>query len=247
MEEKGNKAITNTTMVKEVIEMAINRGSDITITYSKDGKTTSIIQLTDVSYSEKYGKEYITGLSGEKELTFKIDRIVHIEIEWMDVNNKNVCSIHDGLCLIAFNYAWRLDYELKICKKGEKILDNHQENEKGIGNCDYSPQSSLAYHQIPLYNSDEFDKWITINKEIDVPQKKGIYIVAYKLDNTNIKDRERKWIRTMWRCSNDIYYSFFIIKDDHSFTYPDALKNPHIEILAYYLCSEFVLRHEKMM
>ena len=64
MEEKGNKAITNTTMVKEVIEMAINRGSDITITYSKDGKTTSIIQLTDVSYSEKYGKEYITGLSG---------------------------------------------------------------------------------------------------------------------------------------------------------------------------------------
>lgn len=244
MEEKDFKTLTNTTMIKDIIEMAVNRRSDITISYSKDGETTSIVQLTDVSYSEKYGKDYITGLSGEKELTFKIDRIVNVEIGWVDVNNRNVCSTNDGLYLIAFNYAWHLDYELKICIKGEKILDNHLENDKGIGNSDYSPQSSLAYHHIPFFNSEESDKWVSINEEMDVPQEKGIIIVAYKLDNANIKDRERKWIRTMWRCSNDIYYSFFIIKDDQLFTYPDALKNPHIEILAYYLCSEYVSRHD---
>jgi hypothetical protein len=244
MEEKDFKTLTNTTMIKDIIEMAVNRRSDITISYSKDGETTSIVQLTDVSYSEKYGKDYITGLSGEKELTFKIDRIVNVEIGWVDVNNRNVCSTNDGLYLITFNYAWHLDYELKICIKGEKILDNHLENDKGIGNSDYSPQSSLAYHHIPFFNSEESDKWVSINEEMDVPQEKGIIIVAYKLDNADIKDRERKWIRTMWRCSNDIYYSFFIIKDDHSFSYPDALKNPHIEILAYYLCSEYVSRHD---
>ena len=244
MEEKDLKTLINTTMIKDIIEMAVNRGSDITITYSKDGETTSIIQLTDVSYSATYGKDYITGLSGGKELTFKIDRINNVEVEWIDINNGNISSFNDGLYLIAFNYTWRLDYELKICKKDEKILDSCQEDEKGIGNSDYSPQSSLAYHHIPFYNSEESDKWVSINAEMDVPQEKGIYIVAYKLDNADIKDRERKWIRTMWRCSNDIYYSFFIIKDNHSFSYPDALKNPHIEILACYLCSEYVSQHD---
>lgn len=231
-------------MVKDIIEIAINKGSSITITYSKDGEITTIIQLTDVSYSEEFGKDYITGLCGGKELTFKIDRIVSVELDWIEIHNNYICSTNDGLYLIAFNYAWRLDYELKICKKGEKILDNHQENDKGIGNFDYSQQLSLAYHHIPFYNREESDKWVSINEEMEVPQKKGVYIVAYKLDNANIKDRERKWIRTMWRCSNDIYYSFFIIKDDHLFSYTDALKNPHIEILAYYLCPEYVLRHD---
>ena len=225
--------------------IAVDKGSDIIITYSKDGETTTIIQLTDVSYSEKYGKDYITGLSGETELTFKIDRITTVEVEWTGINNRDICSINDGLYLIAFIYAWYLDYELKISEKGKRILDGNQENGNGIRNYDYSPQLSLAYHYIPFYGNDNSGRWISINNGIDVPQKKGIYVVAYKLNKSNIKDREGKWIRTMWRCSNDIYYSFFVIEDNQSFTCPDALQNPHIEILAYYFCPEYYLRNTK--
>ena len=63
-------------MIKDTIEMAINRGCSISLTYSKDGTTTSIIQLTDVSYSSKFGKDYITGFCDKKELTLIIDRII---------------------------------------------------------------------------------------------------------------------------------------------------------------------------
>ena len=87
-------------MIKDSIEKAIDKGSRISITYSKDGETTTIIQLTGVSYSAKYGKDYITGLSGEKELTLKIDRIVNVEFEWIEINNGDICSINDGIYLI---------------------------------------------------------------------------------------------------------------------------------------------------
>ena len=232
-------------MIKDSIEKAIDKGSRISITYSKDGETTTIIQLTGVSYSAKYGKDYITGLSGEKELTLKIDRIVNVEFEWIEINNGDICSINDGIYLIAYNAPWFLAYELWICKKGEKILDGPQDNGNDVVDYDYSPQQSLAYHYIPLYDNDKSNRWVSVNKGIDVPLKKGIYIVAYKLDSANVKNRERKWIRTMWRCSNDIYYSYFIIKDNHSYTFPDALRNPHIEIIAYYICSEYNLLNTK--
>ena len=233
-------------MVKDIIEIAVSKGSSVTITYSKDGEENKIIQLTDVSYSKKYGRDYITGFSDKKELTFKIDKILNVEVEWIEINNNSeIISINDGLYLIAFFYAWFLDYELKTIKKGERILEDNQDIRKGIGNCDYSPHQSLAYHYIPLYDSDESGKWITINKETEPPTEKGLYVVAYKLDKSNIRDRERKWIRNMWRCSNDIYYSFFVIKENHSLNYSDIFQNPHIEILAYHFCHEYKLRNSE--
>ena len=102
MEEKDYKA-TAITMVIDAIEMAINRGYDITVTYSKDSITTSIIHITDVSYSAKYGKNYITGFSGEKELTLKIDRIVNVEVEWITISERNICSEYEGLYLMEID------------------------------------------------------------------------------------------------------------------------------------------------
>ena len=238
MEEKDYKA-TAITMVKDAIEMAINRGYDITVTYSKDSITTSIIHITDVSYSAKYGKNYITGFSGEKELTLKIDRIVNVEVEWITISERNICSEYEGLYLIAFNGPWFLEYELKICKKGDKILDGRQENENGIGLYDYSPESSLAYHYVPLLNNEMFGKWIRYSKVDDVPLLEGVYVIAYKLDKPEIKNREIKWIRSTWRCSDDIYYSDFIYNGDTSFAFSNVLPNPHIEILAYYYCPKY--------
>ena len=229
-------------MIKDTLEMAINRGCSISLTYSKDGTTTSIIQLTDVSYSSKFGKDYITGFCDKKELTFKIDRIVNVEIEWIDVYNRNVCSIHDGLYLIAFDYCGWLTYELRTCSKGEKILDNHQE--KGIGLYGYFPELALAYCYVPFYDGDNSCKWVNISKGINTPSKKGFYVFAFKLDNANIKDKERKWINTTWRCSNDIYYSFGGMIESDSYTYPEPLQNPHIEIIAYYYCSEYIWFHK---
>ena len=243
MEKKDYKVSSAITMIKDAIEMAINRRYGIMVTYSKDSLTTSVIQITDVSYSAKYGNNYITGFSGEKELTLKIDRIVNIDVEWIDINNRKICSINDGLYLIAFNGPWFLGYELKICKKGDKILDGSQENENGIGLFDYSPESSLAYHYIPLLNNEMSSKWIRYNKVDDVPLLEGVYVIAYKLDKPEIKNREIKWIRSTWRCSDDIYYSVFIYNGDTSFAFSKVLPNPHIEILAYYYCPKYIEHH----
>ena len=230
-------------MLKDEIEIAINRGSDIIISYSKDGGSTSVFHLTDVKYSEKYGKNYITGLNGEVKLTFKIERIISIEAGWVDIFDRDICSIYDGLYLIAFNGPWFLEYELVICEEGDKILYGRKEN--GIGIYDYSPDNSLAYHYIPLFSTEVSDKWIRYRKDIVSPQQDGIYIVAFRLDKPEIKNRERKWIRSTWRHSDGIYYSIFIYDsyDLHQgykpFSFPDTFLNPHIEILAYYFLFKF--------
>ena len=36
-----------------------------------------------MSYSSKFGKDYITGFCDKKELTLIIDRIINVEVEWI--------------------------------------------------------------------------------------------------------------------------------------------------------------------
>lgn len=73
--------------LENYIEQAIREGRDITILYEKFDGTRSERTVSDIQYSEEYGKEYISGFChyrGEQR-TFKISRIR--KIDGIIVNN----------------------------------------------------------------------------------------------------------------------------------------------------------------
>ncbi len=157
----------------------------------------------------------------------------------MEVNDKNIIATQDGLYLIAFDYPFFVELELKIQRKGNKLLeDKSGDNIPGISTYGYFSKLALAYCYIPLYNSNSA-KWKDIHC-IEENLHKGIYILAYKFVDDTIKNKERRWIKNIWRSFEGIYYSPYILRDNLSFADLDIVNNRHIRVVAYcYCCPEY--------
>lgn len=105
-------------MHRQELDYVILSKSDIMITYSKDGETSNNFHLSDVSYSERYGKDYIVGYCTEyeKELTFKVEKITYIELEWFDLFGKSM-YFKRGLHLLAIRGDNHVAFELRQYKE----------------------------------------------------------------------------------------------------------------------------------
>lgn len=67
-------------MVINDIQKAIDTGATIEIGYTKNDGTTSVRKLSDVEYSDEYGRTYISAFCHmrKEQRTFKISRISYV-------------------------------------------------------------------------------------------------------------------------------------------------------------------------
>lgn len=142
-------------MVREVIDVAIKQHKPLEIIYSKDGVCKKGFCLKDIAYSQQYGNNYICGYceTYKSELTFSIERIIHANVDWIEILDKDTCAKQDGLYLFICRGDMHLEFELRKYKKGERLQDDYQ-NEDGIKSW-YSSIDVLAYHFIPFFTNDK--------------------------------------------------------------------------------------------
>lgn len=236
-------------MVRELIDYVIKAESGILITYSKDGAKSNILHLNQVSYSPKYGKDYIVGYCHEfkSELTFKIDKIIDAVIEWVDVFPPEYCVKQDGLYLVTCRSDMHLEFELRKYNKGDNLLDCYH-NENGFESC-YSDENILAYHYIPYYTKED-RKWIGFEKN-DEERKIGFYTFAYLLtgDDLTQEEKEYDWVDdyansvqmsdflSPWELTNTKANGINYTVDCLGIPF-DKLRIPsNIKVLAYNYCS----------
>lgn len=166
-------------MYKKEIDEMIESPDVYEIRYLKDNEI-KIRHISDVRYSPLYGNSCILAFCEEadKELTFRIDKIVYINKLWMGIMSKDAIAPKDGIYLLAFAVLGQgidIYYKLLSFKEGETFIRRYDSWVKPI-----------AYQFIPLFGEPEGNwkrKEIIIKKgkyeEILAPED-GIPIIAYR-------------------------------------------------------------------
>ena len=215
-------------MHRKELDYVILSKSDIMITYSKDGETSNNFHLSDVSYSERYGKDYIVGYCTEyeKELTFKVEKITYIELEWFDLFGKSM-YFKRGLHLLAIRGDNHVAFELR----------QYKEEDWSIKLCEaLCYDEVLATHYMSYYEEDTIGKWTLIDNSERVLQD-AIYTFAYKVsDNEEMKEDDEVYRISLWNSvkHNGISYACAFIR---SKTTIGELKIPkNVELIAYNRC-----------
>lgn len=216
-------------MLRQELDYVILSKSDIMITYSKDGETSNNFHLNDVSYSERYGKDYIVGYCAEyeKELTFKVEKIKYIELEWFELFGKSV-NFMRGLHLLAIRGDNHVAFELR----------QYKEADWSIRLCETlcHDDEVLATHFIPYYDEDTKEKWTRIDNS-DKMLHDAIYTFAYKVSNDEELKEDDEVYHISLRNSvkhNGIYYACAFIR---SRTTIGELRIPtNVEFIAYNRC-----------
>lgn len=236
-------------MIRDIIDIAIRHHCHLEIVYSKDGRETKVLNLKSVTYSSKYGENFISAYCNESqsELTFRIDKILHADIEWVDVFPHNSCALQDGLYLTSCRSDMHLEFELRKYRKGENLLDTYT-NENGIESC-YSQENVLAYHYIPYYTQEDRN-WIRFEKN-DKERKGGFYTFAYFQTGEDLTQEEKEydwvddydnWVQmtdfpSPWELTNTKAYGINYTVNSLGIPF-DKLRIPsNINVLAYNYCS----------
>lgn len=169
-------------MVRDIIDTAITQHKPLEIAYSRDGNDTKLFNLNSITYSQKYGRNYICGYCEKykSELTFCIDKIIYADVGWIEILGKDVYTKRDGLYLITCRGDMHLEFELRKYKKGIRLQDHYQ-NEYGIESW-YSSIDVLAYHYIPFYTKENKREWIPID-ELSEEKRNGYFTFAYLILN----------------------------------------------------------------
>jgi hypothetical protein len=177
-------------MHRQELDYVILSKSDIMITYSKDGETSNNFHLINVSYSERYGKDYIVGYCTEyeKELIFKVEKITYLELEWFDLFGKSM-YFKRGLHLLAIRGDNHVAFELR----------QYKEEDWSIRLCDALYYDEvLATHYMSYYEEDTIGKWTLIENSERVLQN-AIYTFAYKVsDNEEMKEDDEVYHISLW-------------------------------------------------
>lgn len=226
-------------MVRELIDYVIKAESGISITYSKDGAKSNIFHLNHVSYSPKYGKDYIVGYCYEydSELTFKVERITNAELEWMDMMGNNPYRPHymHLMVYLADNY---FGYELRQyeqCEWTVHLIKSLQQDDV------------FAIHYIPYLDADSSSKWITFNND-DKILHRGVYTFAYKvIDRERVKEDEESISDIEWTKAIEqgtIRYGLALIHSNKSINELNYPKN--LELMAYHYTTFYNQKDHKI-
>lgn len=238
-------------MVREIVDVAIKQRKPMEITYSKDGVSTKVFNLIDVTYSQQYGNNYICGYCEKykSELTFSIDKITHANVDWIEILEKKTCAKQDGLYVFICRSDMHLEFELRKYKKGKRLQEDYQ-NEDGILSC-YSSIDVLAYHFIPFFTKEGQTEW-TFFEPNNEERKSGFYTFAYiKTDKVARGEDEYDWVDdydnwmntwefpSPWELTNTkeegIYYTVDVLGIPfNKLRIPDNIK-----VLAYNYCSDY--------
>lgn len=238
-------------MIKDIIEIAVKHHSPLKILYSKNGQDAKLFYLKSVVYSQEYGNNCIKAYCEDynSDLTFRIDRIIQADIEWVDVYTHNSFALNDGLYLVICRSDMHLEFELRKYCKGDNILDSYQ-NEDGIESC-YSGENLLAYHCTPYFTDEKQDEWILFEQD-SKERKSGYYTFAYlQTGDEPQEDDDYDWVDDYdnWVNSKDFLSPWELTNikaEGINYTVNflgipfDKLRIPsNIKVLAYNYCSSY--------
>lgn len=207
--------------------------------YSKDGLSSNVFQLTNIYY--KPDDEYICGtpINSGKELTFRVNRIINIELPWNDISDMEMEAPESGLFLIACSADNHLEFELMKYNKGDKFWYLYLGSNMHYRG--YVCSEPEAYHFIQAFTHVDGKYWkdYTI---LDGTLDNGYYIFAYTLRGATDNNEEEFTDIPYGSCYTDqemdgifytLVYSFINISIEEL-----RIKN-NVDILAYHHCMHF--------
>lgn len=226
-------------MIRETINKAIQTQRNIIMEYSKDGLSSKLYQLTKINY--KPDEEYICGtpINSVKELTFRVNRIINIELLWNDISDREMEAPASGLFLIACRADMHLEFELMKYNKGDKFWDLYLGSNRHYNGWVCSEPE--AFHFVPAFTHVD-DKYWKGYATLDYTLDNGYYIFAYTLRGVVEKNEENFTDIPYGSCYIDqemggifytLVYSFTNISIEEL-----RIKN-NVDILAYHHCMHF--------
>lgn len=152
------------------------------IDYCKTNGEKHTYHIMDVSFSKKYGNNYIsaycTGVY--TYLTFKIDRINAIRHAWIEIFNKEVTAPKSGIYVFACRGDNHLEFEMYRLYKGERLW-KYFENEFAHMN-GWFEVDPLAYFFVEFYPDE--NQWQLFDSFSKEDSCNSYEIVAYRKTKT---------------------------------------------------------------
>jgi len=118
------------------------------VEYCKKDLSTSILHISDIKISEKYGEEYISAFchESESEITLKISRINHISPHWVVIMEEGMLVPKDGLYVFACLGDMHIEHVMFMMSKGQYI--NEYFNGEDAPSSGFCPLLPVAYHYV---------------------------------------------------------------------------------------------------
>ena len=167
-----------------IIRSLVGSQDSFEIDYCKTNGEKHTYHITDVSFSETYGNNYIsaycTGMC--TYLTFKIDRINAIRHAWIEIFNKEVTAPKSGIYVFACRGDNHLEFEMYRMYKGERLW-KYFENEYAHMN-GWFEVDPLAYYFVEFY--PEENQWQPFDSFSEEDSCNNYEIVAYRKDENDV-------------------------------------------------------------
>lgn len=167
-----------------IIRTLVGSQDSFEIDYSKPNGEKRTYHIMDVSFSKKYGNNYISTYCAEvcSYLTFKIDRINGIRHAWMKIFNKEATAMKSGIYVFACMGDNHLEYEMYRMYKGEELW-KYFKNEYAHMN-GWFEVYPLAYYFVEFY--PEETQWRLFDSIFEEESCDTYEIVAYRKKENDV-------------------------------------------------------------
>lgn len=167
-----------------IISLLVGSQESFEIDYCKANGEKRTYHIMDVSFSKKYGNNYISAYCTEvcTYLTFKLDRINGIKHTWIEIFNTEATAPKSGIYVFACRGDNHLEFEMYRMYKGEKLW-KYFKNEYAHMN-GWFEVNPLAYHFVEFY--PEETKWELFDSFPEEESNKSYEIVAYRKNENDV-------------------------------------------------------------
>lgn len=179
-------------MIKDIIDKAIKTEGIIEMVYSRDGITSKFYQLRNVSFSEDYGGNCISGtpINSKTELTFRIDKIKDIQLMWNNFLYEKEQLNKEGIYIIEFLGDNSFDIAIRNFMGGEELSNSTYHNHLDFV-LDF--EDLICYHYLPYYSEANTNFWKSFDREETV-NFDAIYVFAYTIEGETNNNMEGEYM-----------------------------------------------------
>lgn len=172
--------MTNASMIRPLV----GSQDSFEIDYCKTSGEKHTYHIMDVSFSDKYGNNYISAYCAEvcSYLTFKIDRINAIRHAWIEIFNTEATAMKSGIYIFACRGDNHLEFEMYRMCEGEKLW-KYFENEYAHMN-GWFKVNPLAYYFVEFY--PEGTQWRLFDSFSEEEFCDTNEIVAYRKNESEV-------------------------------------------------------------
>lgn len=199
--------------IRECIGIAIVEKCHVyEIEYLNSNEMVRCWLICHIQYSKEYGDSHIVAYVNElqKELTFRIDRILKFEKYWVEILDDKDTVSSDGLYVFACRGDNHIYIEMYMMKQGEllyKYFSDEYMHRNG-----WVHVIPLAYHFVDTYAIEQNKRWNRSVENLEVSHELGRenIVVATKYDA-----KDRKNDLSIFRTTSD-NYDFYCTGDFES-------------------------------